>query len=133
MIKATYDPLIKKTKKPGTRLGMNKAETTLFTQRATVKNSRQTPQRRLTIKGQVHMSEDNAIKVNVLEPGSLGDKTGTLKEIRESIGSRNGASVRWAQKNEDGTGGDAENGVVEWVYRFLGGSLVRRESSALSG
>jgi hypothetical protein len=101
-----------------------------FTKRVTVKNTRQTALRLLTVKGQVPVSEDDVIKITVLEPSALSAR-GTLKE---SVLPKAGVSARWAQKNEDGTGGDADNGFLEWIYDGVeaGASVVSTLSYEIS-
>lgn len=118
-IKVTYDPAQKKAKTTGAWTGA-KVDTTIFTQRCTIKNTRQTPLRRLTLKDQVPVSEDNTIKVTVLEPSSLTTAIkGTLKDLKDVVVPKGGVSVRWVQKNEEGAGGGADDGIVEWVYEEM--------------
>jgi uncharacterized protein (TIGR02231 family) len=133
-LKVKYHPLIRKAKTTTTWTGP-KTETTVFTQRITVKNTRQSKLRQLTIKDQVPISEEETIKIVVVEPvelsggqtlaGSTKGTTGLESLFGGSKSSGNASSstsgtvgrvVRWVQKNEDGSGGDAGNGFVEWVY-----------------
>lgn len=57
--------------------------------------------------------------MTVLEPSSLNGSKGTLKDLKDSALTKGGVNVKWAQKNEDGTGGDSDGGIVEWVYEEM--------------
>jgi hypothetical protein len=122
-IRVTYHPVQKKTKSSSGGLTLSaKADTTTFIQSITLRNTRLTPVPRLILKDQVPVSEDARFKVNVLDPRELVTLLGTLSKNSNistgesiAIAGFKGVRVRWAQKNEDGSGGDAGNGVVEWI------------------
>lgn len=75
----------------------------------------------MILKDQVPVSEDARFKVNVLDPrelvtlGTVSKNSNTSTGESVAVAGLRGVRVRWAQKNEDGSGGDAGNGVVEWI------------------
>jgi hypothetical protein len=120
-VRVTYHPLMKKHKTLGTWPAA-RSESVLHTRRITIKNTRETALRLLTLKDQIPLSADDQIKINLIEPGSL-NASSNKGTVRGAALDR-GVSVRWAQVNEDGTGGDAENGIVEWLCQIGAGASI---------
>lgn len=107
-----------------------------YLSRITVKNLRKTPLARLVLKDQIPVSEDERIKVKMVNPSaddigpvmppdqiSVGDKpkpgTGASGEVARNpvwANVKSGVRARWAQKSErdGGTGGSRGDGIVEW-------------------
>jgi hypothetical protein len=129
-------------------LGARKMDVTSYAQRISIKNTRPTTISRLIIKDQVPTSEDERIKVTVVEPsekqmGPMGsspasssaDQQASSRAVSRALtfsaldrgngnSNSNGIVVaRWAQKNEDGTGGPKGDGIIEWVCTDVGDEL----------
>jgi hypothetical protein len=110
-----------------------------------VKNLRKTPLTRLVLKDQIPVSEDERIKVKMINPSadaigpvsppesrSIGDKSkpgarASGEAVIDPVWAKvkPGIRARWAQKSErnGGTGGSREDGIVEWWCEDVIGEL----------
>jgi hypothetical protein len=119
-VKIKYDPIQKKTKSSGGGLSLyTKVDTTTFSQGIRIHNTRLVPIPRLVVRDQVHVSHDAKFKVTVLNPRELV-AMGTVTKpsanpVSTPVAGQKGVRVQWALRNEDESGGEAENGIVEWI------------------
>jgi len=149
-VKITYHPQrrLARTDKAGGMPWYSSSKSTdvkAYTSRITVKNLRKTPLSRLVLKDQIPVSEDERIKVKMinpsadaigpvapLDPTSVGDKSkpgastrgeGITDPVWANV--KPGVRARWAQKSErdGGTGGSRGDGVVEWWCEDVKGEL----------
>ena len=129
----TYHPRSKMVKSQGGLL-TTRTETTTYTQRITVKNTRTASLPRLIIRDQIPVSSDERIKMVLLEPKELpgvgmdGTKRGgisvnLLKEVTVAKGIR----ARWFTKDDEEvetettSGADTPQGIIEWISEFDAG------------
>ncbi len=103
----------------GSILG-NKTISTAYSQRITIKNTRQSAVGRLLVRDQVPVSNEARIKVNVSEPNMPDISSGLgLKEV--GVTGYKNVTARWAPVNEDEQGPTAEpnrEGFVEWICKL---------------
>ncbi|KAF8336390.1 uncharacterized protein EI90DRAFT_3014164 [Cantharellus anzutake] len=107
----------------------NKFQITTFSQRITIKNTRTTKIRRLIVRDQVPLSEDERIKVTLINPpdsvvGSPfeslkvddGAATKSISKAKDKEPQYTSTDIvpRWTQKNGD-SGGPKEDGILEWI------------------
>jgi hypothetical protein len=103
----------------------SKTRSTTFRQRITVKNTRPTTLHKLVITDHVPVSDNERIKVNVIDPKGL--QIGS-KGAKETIVGK-GVKARWEQKNGNGPsieegGGEIGLGFVEWICEIGPGASV---------
>jgi len=149
-VKVTYHPQrrLARTDKAGGMPWYSSSKSTdikAYSSRITVKNLRKTPLARLVLRDQIPVSEDERIKVKMINPSayaigpvappdptSVGDKSKPDVSTRgEGIADpvwanvKPGVRARWAQKSErdGGTGGSRGDGVVEWWCEDVKGEL----------
>ncbi|EJT99099.1 hypothetical protein DACRYDRAFT_118368 [Dacryopinax primogenitus] len=122
-IRITYAPQSRKarTQATGTIFNQSKVDASIFTQRISIKNTRQTTVK-LFVRDHVPVSEDQKFKISVIEPKDLGAaKAGEIVNISKE------AFCRWSQKDWDtldissnngnsfGANTHTPYGQVEWV------------------
>ncbi|KZO92067.1 hypothetical protein CALVIDRAFT_504819 [Calocera viscosa TUFC12733] len=96
-IRITYPPVSKKARiqATGSIFNSSKLDSTLFTQRISIKNTRQSSVK-LLVRDQVPVSEDQKFKVDVIEPKDLGvAKAGDEVKVSQE------AICYWARKDWD--------------------------------
>ena len=130
-VRVTYHPRRKTVShQGGSLLSRMKAEVSTFSQRISIKNTRPGPLEYLIVQDQVPISEDERIKVKVLNPNEEalglinGENSATSKNSSATgatvVHISPGVIARWTQKNTeddplsegDGPKGD---GVMEWI------------------
>ncbi|KZT61874.1 hypothetical protein CALCODRAFT_463690 [Calocera cornea HHB12733] len=133
-IRITYPPVSKRarTQATGTIFNSSKLDSTVFTQRIGIKNTRQSSVK-LFVRDQVPVSEDQKFKVTVLEPKDLG-----LAKAGEEVNLSKEAICYWARKDWDvadrgtvngtltkvahkSSQSDVPDGQVEWVVTLAPG------------
>ncbi|KZT61875.1 hypothetical protein CALCODRAFT_479632 [Calocera cornea HHB12733] len=110
-IRITYPPVSKKarTQATGTIFNSSKLDSTVFTQRISIKNTRQSSVK-LLVRDQVPVSEDQKFKVTVLEPKDLGvAKAGEEVKLSQEI------VCYWARKDWDAGDKGTVNGTLSKV------------------
>jgi len=130
-LRITYHPQKKGVSTTGGSLlsRSQKTDVTTYRQRISIKNTRPTAISRLIVKDQVPTSENAQIKVRLIDPnekqiGPMDPSPTNRSTPLVSRAQTNGGIVaRWAQKNEDGTGGPKGDGVIEWVCTDVGEEL----------
>lgn len=131
-IRITYHPQKKGVSTTGgsVLLRSQKADVTAYGQRISIENTRPTTISRLIVRDQVPISEDARIKVSLIDPnekqiGPMDSSAQSSAGLSNQAVSRGQPAVvaRWAQKNEDGTGGPKGDGVIEWICTDVGEQL----------
>ncbi len=111
----------------------NKVQVTNFSNRITIKNTRTTSIRRLIVRDQVPLSEDERIKVVLINPSEtmIGSPFGPSDADDSAMTTSNakikekgttallsGIVPRWAQKDGN-SGGPKGDGILEWVCKDI--------------
>ncbi|KAF9517235.1 hypothetical protein BS47DRAFT_1314494 [Hydnum rufescens UP504] len=130
-LRITYHPQKKSVSTTGGSLlsRSQKTDVTAYWQRISIKNTRPTTISRLIVKDQVPTSENARIKVLLTDPNEkqIGPMDPASTNQSTPFVSRaqinDGIVARWAQKNEDGTGGPKGDGIIEWVCTDVGEEL----------
>ncbi|KAG8904687.1 hypothetical protein FRB99_001328 [Tulasnella sp. 403] len=130
-VRVTYHNRLQAKRSAGGVLA-TKTDVNSFTQRISVKNNRSTPIYPLYVKDQIPVSEDNELKVSVLEPKDIG----AAKDRREVLVSHD-VKARFAFKDycperAHFTGEEIdstkkaveEDGVIEWVCNLGAGKSI---------
>ena len=107
----------------------NKTTTTTFERVVTVKNTRPFKLPRLIVKDQVYVSDDEKLKVKIIEPASLSE---TIKgSVSRLSRLSSGAVARWTPReddNDDTTEDEVDsrrsNGLFEWTVELNAGATV---------
>lgn len=145
-VKVKYHPQkrVKRTDKSGglwstIAVSAGSTEVKAYSSRITVTNTRKWPLTTLVLKDQVPVSEDERVKVKLMNPSE--DALGPLIPVSSSTSAdgstreaamrpvwakiKPGVRARWAQKSEKdgGAGGSRGDGVVEWWCADVQGEL----------
>lgn len=130
----TYHPRSKMVKSQGGLL-TTRTDTTTYTQRITVKNTRTASLPRLIIRDQIPVSSDERVKIVLLEPKELpivgmdGTKTkrgGSSMNVSREVTVAKGIRARWFTKDDEEvetetSGADTPQGIIEWISEFDAG------------
>lgn len=105
-----------------------KTDATAYATRITVKNTRSWSIPRLVLQDQVPVSEDERIKVIVINPsgeavGPIVPPISMFPDVKKDVDPtlvanvRPGITARWSQKSDEGkgSGGTKGDGVLEWI------------------
>ena len=118
----TYHPQSQKRKEKGGSafyVGSQKKSVTSYQQTISIRNTRLTSLPTLLVREQVYVSQDERIKVDILEPNELRAES-TQKGTNAPVN-----KARWVQNDDDGaaidrTGVKTNDGIFEWVCKDVG-------------
>ena len=118
----------------------NKIKTTTYERVTILKNARPFKLSRLIVKDQVYVSDDDKLKVKILEPASLSE---SIKGTMNRLSRLGGTVARWTSLGDDDDDDDVKsvsestfveeidsrraNGLFEWIVEMnKGGSIELR-------
>jgi uncharacterized protein (TIGR02231 family) len=139
-IKVTYHPRTKKTRSQGGLLS-SRTITTASHQKITIKNNRGSTIPRLLVREQIPVSNDERLKVTLIEPASIefpnrntisatSSKNDKALSVLKPVKLSKTVSVRWKLNDDDDAEAEAEStagadgareGILEWICEIGSG------------